>query len=48
MSGRTDGYRPVSIKSADLEIGDIVATRIMKAEGHWLYGELCPQTAATA
>lgn len=47
MSGRTDGFRPVSIKSADLDIGDIVTARITKAEGHWLYGELCPEPAAT-
>jgi tRNA-2-methylthio-N6-dimethylallyladenosine synthase len=40
MSGRTGGYRPVSIKSSDLEIGDIVEMDITSASGHWLYGDL--------
>ncbi|MFP6584035.1 MAG: tRNA (N6-isopentenyl adenosine(37)-C2)-methylthiotransferase MiaB [Candidatus Hydrogenedentota bacterium] len=39
MSGRTDGYRPVSIKSTDLDIGDLVDVTIQSASGHWLYGE---------
>ena len=40
MSGRTDGFRPVSIPGGDLEIGDLVTARITDASGHWLYGEL--------
>ena len=40
MSGRTDGFRPVSICSRDLEIGDLVNARITSASGHWLYGEV--------
>ena len=40
MSGRTDGFRPVSILDADLEIGDLVDVRITRAGGHWLYGEV--------
>ena len=39
MSGRTDTYRPVSIKSTDLEIGDIVTVDINAANGFWLYGD---------
>lgn len=38
MSGRTDGYRPVSIEDSALEIGDEVTTHITHAQGHWLYG----------
>lgn len=40
MSGRTDGYRPVSIKSSDLEVGDVVNVNVTAASGHWLYGDL--------
>ena len=40
MSGRTDGFRPVSIPSTELEIGDVVTARITAASGHWLYGEV--------
>lgn len=40
MSGRTDGYRPVSIEDAELEIGDVVPVRITTSSGHWLYGEV--------
>lgn len=39
MSGRSDGYRPVSIKSTELEIGDLVNVNITAASGHWLYGD---------
>ena len=45
MSGRTDGYRPVSIKSTDLEIGDMVDVSIRSASGHWLYGEPVEEVA---
>ena len=43
MSGRTDGYRPVSVKSEVLEIGDLVSVRINGASGHWLYCDLLPE-----
>ena len=46
MSGRTDGFRPVSIKSRDLEIGDLIDVTITAASGHWLYGDPI-QAAAT-
>ena len=39
MSGRTQGYRPVSIKSTDLEVGDMVTVNVTAASGHWLYGD---------
>lgn len=45
MSGRTDGYRPVSIKSTDLEIGDLVDVTIQSASGHWLYGDSIEEPA---
>jgi tRNA-2-methylthio-N6-dimethylallyladenosine synthase len=45
MSGRTDGYRPVSIKTEELEVGDLVGVKINGASGHWLYGELLAETA---
>jgi tRNA-2-methylthio-N6-dimethylallyladenosine synthase len=45
MSGRTDGFRPVSIKSEELEIGDLVNVSISAASGHWLYGDLKPEAA---
>ena len=40
MVGRTDGFRPVAIHDASLEIGDLVQVRITGASGHWLAGEL--------
>jgi tRNA-2-methylthio-N6-dimethylallyladenosine synthase len=39
MSGRTDGFRPVSVVSDELEIGDFARVRITDAKGHWLYAE---------
>jgi tRNA-2-methylthio-N6-dimethylallyladenosine synthase len=39
-SGRTDGYRPVSIRRPHLEIGDVVDVRITGHQGHWLQGEV--------
>ncbi len=46
MSGRTDGYRPVSIRDGGLEIGDLVSARITAASGHWLYGEVLSEVEA--
>jgi tRNA-2-methylthio-N6-dimethylallyladenosine synthase len=40
MSGRTGGYRPVSIESDTLDIGDMVRVKITAASGHWLYGDV--------
>lgn len=48
MSGRTDGHRPVSIKSETLEIGDHVSVHITDASGHWLYGTIDSPVGATA
>jgi tRNA-2-methylthio-N6-dimethylallyladenosine synthase len=39
LSGRTDGYRPVSITMPDAREGDIVRVRITGVKGHWLLGE---------
>jgi tRNA-2-methylthio-N6-dimethylallyladenosine synthase len=47
MIGRTDGFRPVSIHDASLEIGDLVQVRITGSNGHWLAGERLP-VAVTA
>ncbi len=38
MNGRTDGYKPIMIEDASLEIGDIVRARVTGHEGHWLVG----------
>jgi tRNA-2-methylthio-N6-dimethylallyladenosine synthase len=46
MVGRTDGFKPVSVDAAHLEIGDIVQVRITGHEGHWLNGELVNAPAA--
>ena len=46
MNGRTDGYRPLTIHNADLEIGDLVQAKVINHSGHWLEGELIETTAA--
>jgi tRNA-2-methylthio-N6-dimethylallyladenosine synthase len=46
MIGRTDGFRPVAIHDASLEIGDLIDVRITGANGHWLAGELLGSAAA--
>ncbi len=48
MSGRTDGFRPVSIKSDAIDVGDVVRVRINAASGHWLYGDLLQEVEAPA
>jgi len=48
MSGRTDGFRPVSVTSDTLDIGDTVDVRIVSASGHWLYGEVLTPSAVSA
>jgi len=39
MSGRTDGFRPVSVTDPALEIGGLLDVRITGFHGHWLEGE---------
>lgn len=39
MNGRTDGYRAISVRGGDLEIGDLVSVRVTGCQGHWLEGE---------
>lgn len=46
-SGRTDGYRPVSIGPAHLAVGDLLPVRITGAHGHWLEGEVVPVKGET-
>ena len=46
-SGRTDGYRPVSIQHEGLSIGAMCDVRITGHKGHWLYGELIAEPAAS-
>jgi tRNA A37 methylthiotransferase MiaB len=46
MNGRTDGYRPVTVRECDLEIGDLVTARITGHHKHWLEGELVEQAVA--
>ena len=38
-SGRTDGYRPVSVSHPGLKTGDCLSVRITGIQGHWLVGE---------
>jgi len=38
MNGRTQGYRPVAVRSAMLEVGDLVQVRIAGYSNHWLEG----------
>lgn len=47
MNGRTDGYRPISVTDAGLEIGDLVTIRVTEHHGHWLEG-IPAGTAAAA
>ncbi len=39
MNGRTDGFKPIMIEDASLDIGDFVTARVVGHEGHWLVGE---------
>jgi tRNA-2-methylthio-N6-dimethylallyladenosine synthase len=39
MNGRTQGYRPISVRSTDLELGDVALVRVTGYPGHWLEGE---------
>jgi tRNA-2-methylthio-N6-dimethylallyladenosine synthase len=43
-SGRTDGYRPVSIQGAHFVPGEILNFRITANKSHWLFGELVSET----
>ena len=45
MSGRTAGFRPVSLRDDSVEIGDIVHARITRVGGHWLHGDLVEEPA---
>ncbi len=38
-NGRTNSYRPITIKAKDLFIGDLVLTKVVGFNGHWLEGE---------
>jgi tRNA-2-methylthio-N6-dimethylallyladenosine synthase len=44
MNGRTDSFRPVTVRAKHLEIGDMIPVEITETQGHWLLGE----TAAAA
>lgn len=39
MNGRTDGYRPISVRDSRLEIGAMTAVRVFGHQGHWLEAE---------
>ncbi len=39
VSGRTDGFRPVSVVDPTLGMGDLIDVRITGFHGHWLEGE---------
>ncbi len=40
MNGRTDGFRPVTVRDCDAEIGDTVNVRITDYKQHWLDAEV--------
>ena len=40
MNGRTDGFRPITVRGDHLEIGDMVRARVTAHRAHWLSGEL--------
>lgn len=40
MNGRTDGFRPVTIRDTDLEFGEMARVRITGYQHHWLEGEV--------
>ena len=40
MNGRTDGFRPITVRGEHLEIGDMVRARVTAHRAHWLSGEL--------
>lgn len=46
MSGRTDGYRPVTVKDASLEVGDLIKVEITGVRNHWLEGQVVTPAAA--
>ena len=48
MNGRTEGFRPVSVPGAELEIGDMVTVRITGYRNHWLEAERLADVAAPA
>ncbi len=39
-NGRTNGYRPITVKARDLSVGDLVLVRVKGFHGHWLEGDL--------
>jgi hypothetical protein len=39
MNGRTDGFRPITVRGGELEIGDMVRVRVTEHRAHWLTGE---------
>lgn len=45
MNGRTDGYRAITVRGANLEIGSLVRARVIGHRGHWLEGSLLPEQA---
>ncbi len=48
MSGRTDGYRPVSVLDDSVEVGDVVQVEITGFHGNWLEGHRIAPATATA
>jgi tRNA-2-methylthio-N6-dimethylallyladenosine synthase len=46
MTGRTDSYRPVSVRDGALEVGQLAPVRITGVHNHWLSG--APVSSAAA
>lgn len=40
MNGRTDGFRPVTVRNCEAEIGDVLNVRITDYKQHWLDAEV--------
>ena len=40
MNGRTGGFRPVTVRNCNAEIGDVVNVRITDYKQHWLDADI--------
>ncbi|MCX8065584.1 MAG: tRNA (N6-isopentenyl adenosine(37)-C2)-methylthiotransferase MiaB [Candidatus Hydrogenedentes bacterium] len=39
-NGRTNGYRPITVRAKNLSTGDLVVAEVKSFHGHWLEGDL--------
>ncbi|MCP4639756.1 MAG: tRNA (N6-isopentenyl adenosine(37)-C2)-methylthiotransferase MiaB, partial [bacterium] len=45
INGRTDGFRPITVKDASLEIGEMAEIRVTGWRNHWLEGQMIDEPA---